>query len=42
VAPLAALRLVDHHYFWRLPAPVGCPEVQDRLQWWGFDAWNVL
>ncbi|KAG2482097.1 hypothetical protein HYH03_018953 [Edaphochlamys debaryana] len=42
VAPLAALRLVDHHYFWRLPSPVGCPEVQDRLQWWGFDAWNVL
>ncbi|GFR49097.1 hypothetical protein Agub_g10890, partial [Astrephomene gubernaculifera] len=42
VAPLAALRLVEHHYFWRLPAPVGCPEVQDRLQWWGFDAWNVL
>ncbi|GLI66836.1 hypothetical protein VaNZ11_010794 [Volvox africanus] len=42
MAPLVALRMVDHHYFWRLPAPVGCPEVQDRLQWWGFDAWNVL
>ena len=40
--PHVSLRCLDHHYYFRLPSPVGCPDIEDRLAWWGITAYNLL
>ncbi len=40
--PLVTLRVMDHDNVWRLPAPAGCPDVEDSLQWWQAEVWNTI